>query len=89
MKRFVLKMPAYHFLEKNHHVCISESGDMVTSRNSRVRYYIVLDQKTKHWIYYSFSAKRDFYGDFTLIEPPGKCRVDAGFEQVGKYNRNN
>jgi len=86
MRSFVLKIQAYHFLEKNHHVCITESGDMVTSRNRRVCYYIVLDEKIKHWIYYSFSEKRDFYGDFVLIEPPGKCRVYAGFDQVSKFN---
>lgn len=87
MKEFILKMPAYHFLEKNHHVCISESGDMVTERNSRVRYYIVLNEKIHHWTYYRFTNKRDKYGDFTLIEPSSICRVYAGFDQVGKFNR--
>ena len=55
MRTFVLKMPAYHFLEKNHHVSISESGDMVTCRNARVRYFIELDNKTQHWIFYEYS----------------------------------
>ena len=79
-------MPAYHFLEKNHHVSISESGDMVTCRNSRVRYYIELDKVSKHWIFYEYTTNRDFYGDFTLCKTPGNCLIRAGFDQVSKYN---
>lgn len=80
-------MPAYHHLEKNHHVSISEYGDLVTCRNTRVRYYIELDTKNKRWIYYSYSNKRDYYGDFTIVGTPGNCLIRAGFDQVSKFNR--
>ena len=80
-------MPSYHFLEKHHNVCISESGDMVTCRNSRVRYSIFLDKKKHHWVYQKFSNKRDKFGDFVLEGSPGICLVRAGFDQVSKFNR--
>lgn len=87
MKTFILKMTAYHYLEKNHYVSISEAGDMVTNRNSRVRYYVDLDKKCQHWIYFNYSKRRDKYGDFNVEGSPGNCLIRAGFDRVSKYNK--
>ena len=86
MKRFVLKMPAYHFLERNHYVSITEAGDLVTNTNSRVRYYITLDKKRLVWIYYRYlNCRNDFY-EFELSSKHNLCSVFAGFSQVSSFN---
>ena len=79
-------MPAYHFLERNQYVSISEAGDLVTNTNSRVRYYIVLDKEKQHWIYYCYSAKKNEFYEFELNETAHLCAIHAGFEQVSKFN---
>ena len=86
MKRFYLKMPAYHFLERNHYVSISEAGDLVTKRNSRVRYFIELDTRNNYWVYYRFTKEKDEFDDYIMLETPGKCAVFAVFDQVSKFN---
>ena len=86
MRTFVLKMPAYHFLERNQYVSISEAGDLVTNTNSRVRYYIVLDKEKRHWIYYSYKNKKNEFYEFELNETMHLCAVHAGFDQVSKFN---
>ena len=80
-------MPAYHFLERNQYVSISESGDLVTNTNSRARYYIVLDKRIKHWIYYSYSKERnEFYEYIIYFSKSHLCLIHASFTQVSKYN---
>ena len=86
MKIFKLDMRAYHTLELVQHVCISESGHSVTRRNSRARYYILLDKVKQHWIYYRLSKIKDDVGEYILINPPGLCIIHAGFNQVSNYN---
>lgn len=86
MKRLYLKLPAYHFLERNHYVSITETGDLVTKRNSRVRYFVSLDTKNKYWVYYRFTKEKDEFGEHIMLDKPGKCVVLATFDQVSKFN---
>lgn len=79
-------MRAYHFLEKNHYVHITEAGHFVTVRDKRVKYHITLDEKEQHWVYYRFSKKRNSIGEFDLKEGSSQCAVYADFEQVSKFN---
>ena len=86
MKIFVLDRKAYHTLENIHHISISESGHSVQTHDSRVRYFITLDEKEEHWIYYRYKKERNELGDFSLSEKYAKCAIHAGFDQVCKYN---
>ena len=86
MKHFVLGMKAYHLLEKTHHVCINEEGNVTTKNSPFARYYIFLDENLKRWMYYRFTKQKDPIGDFVFKEPPGTCIVRAGFDQVSKFN---
>ena len=86
MRKFILKMPAYHFLERNHYASISESGDLVTNTNSRVRYFITLDKSINHWIYYSYSNNKNEFYEYELKENSHLCAVYPGFEQAAKFN---
>ena len=87
MRIFVLKMPAYHFLERNQYVSISETGDLVSKSNSRVRYFIKLNRDKNHWVYYRFcKEKNEFYEFIIDFSKSHLCLVHAGFIQVSKYN---
>ena len=86
MKLFFLDMRAYHMLERVHYVNITESGHSVTKLDQRVKYYIVLDEKVKHWVYYRFSDQRNEFREFKIINKPAQCRVFPKFDQVSKFN---
>ena len=86
MKRFVLKMPAYHFLERNHYVSISESGDRVQNTNTRVRYFIALDKESQKWKYCDYLKNRNEFYEFILSDTYRFCGVFAGFDQVSRFN---
>ena len=86
MRHFVLKMPAYQFLERNHYVCINESGDYMNNRNSRVRYYIFLDPEKQVWVYQRFTNVRNEFREFIKDEKKSYCIIHAGFNQVSKFN---
>lgn len=88
MKTFILKMTAYHYLERNHHVCINEAGDYMNNRNSRVRYYIALDKDKRVWMYHQFVKERNDFGEFVIDGKKSYCIIHAGFDQVSKFNYN-
>ena len=86
MKIFSLDRKAYHLLEKIHHVSISESGHSVQPHDSRVRYYIFLDEKRSHWVYQKYIHKRNSVGDVTKDKKISLCVIHANFDQITKYN---
>ena len=86
MKIFTLDRKAYHLLEKIHHVSISESGHSVQPHDSRVRYYIFLDEKRSHWAYQKYIHKRGPVGDYIREEKTSLCVIHANFDQITKYN---
>ena len=86
MRHFVLKMQAYHFLERNHYVCINESGDYMNNRNSRVRYFIFLDEEKKVWVYQKFTKEKNEFNEYIKDPKISYCIVHAGFDQLSKFN---
>lgn len=86
MKIFKLEKKAYHSLENCHHITISESGHLVARHDSRVRYYIVLDEQIEKWIYFRFTKVRDECREFILEKKSARCMVQADFDQVSKFN---
>ena len=86
MKIFTLDRKAYHLLEKIHHVSISESGHSVQPHDTRVRYYIFLDEKRSHWVYQKYIPKRSPVGDYLREDKISLCVIHANFDQITKYN---
>ena len=86
MKIFLLDRKAYHLLEKIHHISISESGHSVQPHDTRVRYYIFLDEKRSHWVYQRYIHKRNSVGDYIREDKISICAIHANFDQITKYN---
>ena len=50
MRQFLLDRAAYHRLENAMQVSISETGHIAQDTDTRVRYYIKLDEVRKTWV---------------------------------------
>ena len=87
MRIFRLDRKAYHSLETHFEVSISESGHLVNSYDSRVSYFIRLDEKAQAWVYCRYLKTRTEYREFLKDNKYYRCRVFANFEQVSKFNR--
>lgn len=87
MKIFRLDKKAYHSLENRFSICISESGHIVQTSDSRVRYHIKLDEKSELWVYCRFTRKRDECRDFIKEKKYSRCQVYAAFDQVSSFNK--
>ena len=87
MKCFTLDNAAYHRLENTMHVSISETGHCASDQDSRVRYFIKLDEERQTWVYCHYLSKRDKYGIFHPDNAFSICRVYPGFRRVSEFNK--
>ena len=67
-------------------IYLTKEGYEEKAHDSRVRYYIFLDEKRSHWVYQKYIHKRNSVGDFTKDKKISLCVIHANFDQITKYN---
>ena len=87
MRQFLLDRAAYHRLENAMQVSISETGHIAQDTDTRVRYYIKLDEVRKTWVYCRYLKQRDRYGLFVIDKVFAICRVYPNFPRVSEFNK--
>lgn len=87
MRQFSLDRAAYHRLENAMKVSISETGHIAQDTDTRVRYFIKLDEERKTWVYCRYLRKRDKYGLFVIDGNYAICRVYPDFPRVSEFNK--
>ena len=87
MKYFKLDRKAYHALENNFEVNVSETGHIVQKHDSRIAYHIKLDEKIRLWVYCKYTKERDEFREFIRTNSYSRCQVMANFEQVSNFNK--
>lgn len=80
-----LDIHAYHQLERIHYVSISDSGHVAQPRDSRVRWYIYVDEKEQALKCVRYLKDKDDVGDHLKEKEVHYCRVKPLFVLLHKY----
>ncbi len=87
MRSFNLDRHAYHRLENAMTVSVTDSGHIAQDTDSRVRYFIKLDEERNTWVYCRYLKQRDRYGIFGKDNVFAICRVYPDFPRVSEFNK--
>jgi hypothetical protein len=87
IRTFFLNKQAYHYLDNNLSVVITETGFFSTLRNKKSRYVIRLNEPGTQWVYCKLDETQNFYGEKYLTLNWRFCRVYMGYEGVPRYNK--
>lgn len=82
---FKIDIHAYHQLERIHYVSISDSGHIAQPRDSRVRWFLYINEKEKALKCVKYLSKKDDVGDHIKEKEEHYCRVQPQFVLLRKY----